>query len=364
MKNLGIYIHIPFCAGKCPYCDFFSVGYSKELVMKYTDAVIRNLVYYSKSKNTVDTVYFGGGTPSLIPAECIEKMLDAVRNNFRMSENPEITIEVNPNTVNRQKLKAFYDIGINRISLGVQSLVPSELKTLGRTHTAEKAVNTITDAVNIGFENISCDMMIGVAGQTTDSIKYTIENLSSLPINHISSYILKIEENTPFNTPDILNSLPDDDAVSDMYLFMVSELEKRGFMQYEVSNFAKSGFQSVHNNKYWKCEDYLGIGTSSHSCFENKRFAVKPDIENFISSPFQNIYVTDENPCEKKEYAMLRLRLKEGLEIYGEKFEYSDIIPKISGLVEAGYLNYDGKKISLTSEGYLVSNSVIEYLVF
>lgn len=364
MKNLGIYIHIPFCAKKCPYCDFFSVNYSKELIMKYTDAVIRNIIYYGSSTNTVDTVYFGGGTPSLIPAECIEKMLNAVRNNFRMSANPEITVEVNPNTVNRQEMKDFYDMGINRISVGVQSLVPSELRTLGRTHTTEKAVNTVTDAVNVGFENISCDMMIGVAGQTLESIRYTIEKLSELPITHISSYILKIEANTPFNTPDILNSLPDDDTVSDMYLFMVNELEKKGFMQYEVSNFAKSGFQSVHNNKYWKCEDYLGIGTSSHSCFGNKRFAVKPDIENFIASPVQDIYVTDENPCGKKEYAMLRLRLKEGLEIYGGKFEYPEVLSKISGLVKAGYLHYDGKKISLTSEGYLVSNSVIEYLIF
>ncbi|MDE5946760.1 MAG: radical SAM family heme chaperone HemW [Oscillospiraceae bacterium] len=364
MKNLGIYIHIPFCAKKCPYCDFFSVSYSKELVLKYTDAVIRNLIYYGNSENIIDTVYFGGGTPSLIPADCIERILDALNVNFKVSENPEITIEVNPNTVNSQKLRDFYNMGINRLSVGVQSLVPSELITLGRTHTAEKAVNTVTDAVNVGFRNISCDMMIGVAGQNIDNIGYTIEKLSELPVTHISSYILKIEENTAFNTPDIINSLPDDDYISDMYLFMVSALEKKGFIQYEVSNFAKSGFQSIHNNKYWKCEDYLGIGTSSHSCFGNKRFAVKPDIKSFIKSPVQDIYVTDENPCGKKEYAMLRLRLKEGLEIYGKRFSYPEIIPKIQNLINAGYINFDEKKISLTPEGYLISNSIIEYLIF
>lgn len=359
MDNLGIYIHIPYCAKKCPYCDFFSERYNKNSVMHYTDAVLRNLEYYSR-RRIADTVYFGGGTPSLMPAECIERVINSVRRNFILSENSEITLEVNPNTVNADKLSDLYNAGVNRLSVGVQSLVESELKTLGRTHTAERAVETVINAEKAGFKNISCDMIIGVPNQTSESIKYTIQKLSELPVTHISSYILKIENGTPFDNPDFISLMPDDDTVSDMYLLMVDELEKRGFMQYEVSNFAKKGSESRHNTKYWKCIDYLGIGASAHSCFEGKRFFVPPDIEKFNNSPFQDISVTDENPCGFKEYAMLRLRLKEGLDVS----QHPEIISKTPELLKAGYINFDGKKISLTAKGYLMSNSVIEYLVF
>jgi len=359
MDNLGIYIHIPYCAKKCPYCDFFSESYNKKSVMEYTEAVIRNLKYYSGNR-IVDTIYFGGGTPSLMPAECISEIIRTVRENFIMSENPEITLEANPNTINENKLSELNIAGLNRLSIGVQSLADSELKTLGRTHTAEKALSAITDAYKAGFRNISCDMIIGIPEQTSESIAYTIKKLSELPVNHISSYILKIEENTAFNNPDFISRMPDDDTVSDMYLFMVSELEKNNFIQYEISNFAKTGFQSRHNNKYWKCQDYLGIGTSAHSCFEGKRFAVPPDIKRFIENPVQDIYITDENPCGFQEYAMLRLRLREGLDVSG----YPEIISKTPELIKSGYINFDGKKISLTSKGFLMSNSVIEYLIF
>ena len=359
MDNLGIYIHIPYCAKKCPYCDFFSERYNKNSIMQYTDAVLRNLEYYSR-RRIADTIYFGGGTPSLMPAECIERIINSVRRNFILSENSEITLEVNPNTVNADKLSDLYNAGVNRLSVGVQSLVESELKMLGRTHTAERAVETVINAEKAGFKNISCDMIIGVPNQTSESIKYTIQKLSELPVTHISSYILKIENGTPFDNPDFISLMPDDDTVSDMYLLMVDELEKRGFMQYEVSNFAKKGSESRHNTKYWKCIDYLGIGATAHSCFEGKRFFVPPDIEKFNNSPFQDISVTDENPCGFKEYAMLRLRLKEGLDIS----QHPEIISKTSELLKAGYINFDGKKISLTAKGYLMSNSVIEYLVF
>lgn len=359
MDNLGIYIHIPYCAKKCPYCDFFSERYNKNSIMQYTDAVLRNLEYYSR-RRIADTIYFGGGTPSLMPAECIEKIINSVRRNFILSENSEITLEVNPNTVNADKLSDLYNAGVNRLSVGVQSLVESELKMLGRTHTAERAVETVINAEKAGFKNISCDMIIGVPNQTSENIKYTIQKLSELPVTHISSYILKIENGTPFDNPDFISLMPDDDTVSDMYLLMVDELEKHEFMQYEVSNFAKKGFESRHNTKYWKCIDYLGIGASAHSCFEGKRFFVPPDIEKFNNSPFQDISVTDENPCGFKEYAMLRLRLKEGLDIS----QHPEIISKTSELLKAGYINFDGKKISLTAKGYLMSNSVIEYLVF
>lgn len=325
-------------------------------------AIIRNLEYYSKysKERIVDTIYFGGGTPSLLPPEFIERIINAVSENFILSNNPEITLELNPNTVNYEKLEKFYRVGVNRLSIGVQSLVTSELEILGRSHKSEKSVETVINASKIGFKNISCDMMIGLPNQTLGNIEYTIKKLSQMPISHVSSYILKIEENTPFDNPDFISHMPDDDTVSDMYLFMVSELEKHGFEQYEISNFARNGFQSHHNNKYWKSLDYLGIGSSSHSCFEGKRFAVPSDIENFINSPVQNTVVTEENPCDFKEYAMLKLRLKEGLDISG----HDDIISKVPELVKAGYVDFDGKKISLTTKGFLMSNSIIEYLIF
>lgn len=364
MNPLGIYIHVPFCGRKCSYCDFYSVAYTKNASEGYTEAVLRNIRHYSDPERRVDTVYFGGGTPSLLTSKQLSGIINEISRCFDLDHDAEITLEANPNTVTPQKLAELRIAGVNRLSLGVQSLDDGELKFLGRTASAERAVKAVMDAHASGFDNISCDLMIGIPAQTADSLRRSIEGLAQLPIRHISSYILKIEDGTPFDCDEMRDVLPDEDETSDLYFLMVQLLEEHGFMQYEVSNFAYPGFESRHNCRYWKCMDYIGIGPSAHSCCYGKRFAVERDISAFINAPVQETVITDDSPCGFEEYAMLRLRLKEGLDITTTGSHKADIAKKIPGLIKAGYAQFDGKKLSLTAKGFLMSNSVIEYLVF
>ena len=364
MNSLGIYFHVPFCGKKCGYCDFYSVKYSRELACGYVDAVLRNIRNYSDSNYIVDTIYFGGGTPSLLNAEQIEKILSETSNSFHIAENPEITLEANPNTLNSEKLRDLHNIGINRLSFGVQSLVDKELKFLGRSHDSKRALTAVYDAYNAGFENISCDLMIGIPMQTHESMKYSISGLAELPIQHISAYILKTEKGTPFDCNEIKNILPDEDFTSELYLEMVRLMEEHGFIQYEVSNFSKPGFESKHNCRYWKCLDYLGIGPGAHSCFKGKRFAAEKNLRLFIDSCVQPNFITDETPCGFEERAMLRLRLRDGLNIGETGSHRFEIEKKIPRLVEAGYAEFNGTTLSLTPKGFLMSNSIIGYLIF
>lgn len=364
MNTLGIYIHVPFCAKKCSYCDFYSVCYTKIKAELYCNAVLRNIQHYSDKNTVVDTVYFGGGTPTLLAPEKFLEFIAEIRKSFNLAENAEITIEANPNTLSPERLLKLRETGINRLSIGVQSMNDSELKFLGRTHTAERAKKVVLDAVSAGFTNISCDLMIALPNQSAESLKNSINILTGLPIQHISAYILKIEENTPFDCPEIRNKMPNDDKTADLYLTMVELLNQKGFAQYEVSNFAKSGFESRHNCRYWKCLDYLGIGSSAHSCYKNRRFAVRSDLQAFIDSPVQPVEITDYAPCGFEEFAMLRLRLSEGLNLSDVESHRNDLVEKITPLEKAGYIKYNGKNISLTEKGFLMSNSVIEYLIF
>lgn len=330
----------------------------------YCNAVLRNIRHYADKNTTVDTVYFGGGTPTLLTPEQIKNLINEIKNCFNLTENAEITIEANPNTLSPERLQKLRESGINRLSIGVQSMNNDELKFLGRTHTAERAEKAVLDAKNAGFDNISCDLMIALPEQSAEKLENSINILTALPIRHISAYILKIEENTPFNCPEIKNIMPNDDKTADLYCTMVKLLKQKGFAQYEVSNFAESGFESRHNCRYWKCLDYLGIGPASHSCYKGVRFAVKPDLQQFINSIVQPVEITDDSPCGFEEFAMLRLRLAEGLNLTDVEPHRNDIVKKITPLIKAGYVNFDGENISLTETGFLMSNSVIEYLIF
>ena len=364
MNTLGIYVHVPFCGKKCGYCDFYSVCYTRSQAELYVQAVIRNILHYSDRSRTVDTVYFGGGTPSLLTAEQLSEIITATGESFDLSPDAEVTLEANPNTLTPEKLVQLRDCGINRLSVGVQSMCDDELKALGRTHDSGRAAKAVRDASEAGFRNISCDLMLGIPGQTADTLKTSIDILTELPIQHISAYILKIEDGTPFDCGEVRSLLPDEDTAAELYLLAVKELAAHGFTQYEVSNFALPGFESRHNCRYWKCSDYLGIGPAAHSCYKGKRFAVPRDISEFISSPSQPVEVTDEHPCGFEEYAMLRLRLAEGLALSDVPGHRADIEKKLSPLVKAGYVKYDGERVSLTPEGFLVSNQVIETLIF
>lgn len=359
----GLYFHVPFCAKKCPYCDFYSEKYSEEIVDKYINAVIRNVEKYKNNADCIiDSIYFGGGTPSLLSPQRLEKIINAVNKSFKLN-NPEISIEVNPSMVNKEKFKALRNIGFNRISFGVQSFNDDELKKLGRLHNSDTAKKAIINAHESGFDNISADLMIGIIGQDIYSLYKNIEVIKSLPIKHISAYMLKIEENTPYNNEDIINSLPDDDVVSDLYLNAVKELGKIGLKQYEISNFAYKDFESRHNLHYWKCEEYIGIGPSAHSYFNGKRYAVPPSLTDFINNPFQKEILTDENPGDFEEYAMLRIRLSEGLDLNNCKERFNidkeNIILKAKPMISAGLVKLENSVISLTPKGFLLSNIII-----
>lgn len=361
---IGIYIHVPFCATKCPYCDFYSNRYSKTTAIEYGDAIVRNLRYYSKEYDVkADTLYFGGGTPSLMPIETLKQIVDTAKDTFGIDERSEVTLEANPRTLNTTKLEALRNMGINRLSIGVQSCVDSELKLLGRNNTFKDCKQTVQNAIDCGFNNISCDLMIGIPNQTMDTLEYSLNTLASLDIQHISSYMLKIEEGTPYSNDSIRSMLPVDDVVAEMYLKSVEVFKQYGYAQYEVSNFAKSGYQSRHNNKYWQCVDYLGIGCASHSCIGGKRFCVPCSTQEYISCKVQPIEVTEEHPYTFEEVGMLALRLSTGLDMSKYPKYKSRVLSKAKPLERCGYLNIVQDTISLTAKGFLVSNAIIETLI-
>ncbi len=352
MQPIGLYIHVPFCSRKCRYCDFYSVT-DLSLTTDYTSAVIRNL----RTQNyTYDTVYFGGGTPSLLSAGQIKEILSSVE----ISSNAEISMECNPNSVTENYLYDIRNAGINRLSFGVQSFDDNELKMLGRLHSSAQAVSAIETAKSIGFDNISADLMLAVAGQTFDSLRHNLETIGSLPLTHISAYMLKVEEGTPLaSDKTLLARIPDEDDTADMYLEAVRRLGENGFEQYEISNFAKEGYECRHNLKYWRCEEYLGIGPAAHSFIGGNRFACAKNLSEFISSETQVTQLIDTGGSSE-EKAMLALRLtKEGLPL--SEYPQSEKTAEI--LVKHGLLKKENGFLLLTPEGCLVSNQIILALI-
>lgn len=356
MSNPGLYIHVPFCRKKCPYCDFYSVGFNPQrtpdfcddLAEQYADAVIRNIRYYNEK---YDTVYFGGGTPILL-ARQIPRILSEIDH----TPSAEITVECNPLEMDEKTLRILFDCGVNRLSVGVQSVSNRDLRLLGRTHTFEQAKQAILTANKVGFCDISVDLMLGLPKQDHTSLVYAISKLSELPITHVSAYMLKVEPNTAFgkNPPP----LPSEDEAAESYLIMGRMLENSGFEQYEISNFAKGGMTSRHNLKYWRREEYIGIGAAAHSFYKGRRFEVARDLRGFINSEHQTELVTDDAPNELEEKIMLGLRLTEGIpeELYSRVRDGLPLIPK-------EYYTLENGRLSLTPRGFLVSNEIISTLL-
>jgi oxygen-independent coproporphyrinogen-3 oxidase len=351
MNTIGLYIHVPFCVKKCGYCDFYSVT-EQSLIDDYVRAVIRNIRAFDyRCGNRFDSVYFGGGTPSLLTAEQIKQIIDTAN----PIENAEITLECNPGTADSRYFSDIRQSGVNRLSVGVQSLHNAVLQKLGRIHDRTAAIAAIASASAV-FDNISVDVMLGVSAnrRVTDDIA----DLISIPgnhIKHISAYILKIEENTPFAQIPA-SDFPDEDCVCDSYLNMVNALEQNGYEQYEISNFALPGYESKHNLKYWECKEYLGIGPTAHSYLNSKRFAVLRDINAFIKSDRQSTYITDEHPGSPEERLLLGLRLmKRGVDVN----IYPGILKKAEAFIKGGLMTLQGNTLTLTPRGALVSNSII-----
>ena len=373
---LGLYIHVPFCRSKCQYCDFYSLTAKDDKLMdNYLDAVcshIRETGALAPGYK-VDTIYFGGGTPSFFGADGLATILTTIRRNFDVDNNAEITVEVNPDSVSDKLLRRLWAEGFNRVSLGIQTDNDEILKKLGRPHTYAQAVTAFQRIRKAGFRNVSVDLMYGLPGQTLRDWQETLDNVLRLMPEHISCYGLKVEEGTPLYEYKDIAGLPDDDLQADMYLAAVEMLRSRGYRQYEISNFARKGLYSRHNMKYWTGGEYLGFGPSASSDFAGKRFTLARDLQTYIQGIRTGGEVMDEVqdiPLRERagEYLMLRLRTSSGVspEEYERMFllpfaPLAEVLQKQRDLGYAGR-NEEGRWY-LTPKGFLLSNSIISDLL-
>lgn len=372
MDGLGIYIHIPFCIRKCYYCDFCSYpGSGSETMVAYTEELCRRMEHFAKERaamKRVDTVYFGGGTPSLLPAECFERLMRTVKESFNLEADAEITVECNPATIDKDGFSKLRELGVNRISLGLQSANDDELAALGRSHSFNDFCEAFENARAAGFDNISVDLMYGIPQQTFHSFEKTLAELCALSPEHISVYGLKIEEGTVFSAHRDSLVLPDEEEEYKMYCSCERILKESGYERYEISNFSKPQRQSRHNLRYWRLEDYIGFGVAAHSCFEGERFGNSRDIVGFLAGKD----ITEErysvSPNERiSEYVMLGLRLESGidmeeyLQMTGRSFK-SDF-PMTDGFVKAGFLLEQDGRIAFTTRGFFVSNAILSEML-
>ena len=379
LKNktpLGIYVHVPFCRSKCQYCDFYSLTAKDDNLMEsYLNAILAHIKECGPLAPgyKVDTIYFGGGTPSFFGAEGMATILSMIRRSFDVDSNAEITFEANPDSVTDSLLRRLKAEGFNRVSLGVQTDNDKLLKELGRPHDYAQTVNAISRIRHAGFKNLSIDLMYGLPGQTLTDWKDTLERVLPMMPEHVSCYALKVEEGTPLYAYKDVCNIADDDTQADMYLAAVEILRGKGYRQYEISNFARKGLYSRHNMKYWTGGEYLGFGPSASSDFAGKRYTMVRDLMGYITgikTGGEVIEEMDEIPLRERagEYLMLRLRTSTG--IIREEYERKFLLPfdPIEDALERsramGYAarNTEGRW-RLTPKGFLVSNSIISDLL-
>ncbi len=371
MKKLGIYVHIPFCRQKCSYCDFYSVNWNDESENKYVAAVLNEIKGYKDRLNgqyVADSVFFGGGTPTIIKPESLYKIMEALRDLIEVNKNSEISMEANPNTLTFEKLREYREIGINRLSIGVQSLNDDILKKIGRVHDSRQAIESIDRAKSAGFSNINTDVMFNIPGQEVSDIEDTISRLIERNIEHISFYSLKLEKGTPMYALEKNNKIvmPDEEYEREMYYAGRSLMERNNFLQYEISNFSKNGFECRHNLKYWSQDEYIGLGPSAHSFMDGVRYSNPADLKMYCVSGFNRIVHERMNYEDLMfEYIMLRLRLSEGVDIHEFNSRFStDFIKiyqeQISHLGKNNLIELSDGHIKLTEKGMDISNYVFE----
>lgn len=373
MESLGLYLHVPFCKSKCRYCDFCSFPNPKsERVQAYLDALCREIGEYGEKthpyfdlpqKRTLDTVYFGGGTPTLLTVDDFSRVMQSLRRVFRIAERAEITAECNPATVDLAYLQALRAMGVNRLSIGAQSMQNNELRRLGRLHTADDVKKTFEDARRAGFDNISLDLMFGIPEQTVLSLADTLTAALALAPEHVSVYGLQIEDGTYFAKHLDTLALPDEETERAMYMQTVSTLASHGLPQYEISNFAKIGYESRHNLRYWHREDYLGLGPAAHSCVGPVRFSNTEDLDQYLSGDRQDTSETVSPHDILCETIMLGMRLAEGFDFtalaqsHGEDAKrYHDAL---ASYIAHGFVTAHGERLSFTRNGMYVSNAIL-----
>lgn len=378
MERFGIYIHIPFCVKKCSYCDFVSFCSDEKTWEQYTNAVVCEIENKKiENPKKVTTIYIGGGTPSLIPENYIVKIINTVKSRFKIEESAEITIEVNPGTVTEKKLVAYKNVGINRISIGLQSAEDRILKLIGRIHNYQTFLSTYNLTRNIGFENINVDLMLAIPTQTKGELLNTLNKVIELKPNHISLYSLIVEENTEIKKALEVGKLEyvDEKVEREMYWKTKRILEKNGYFHYEISNFAKRGFESKHNMDCWNQEEYIGFGIAAHSYINNKRFSNISNLEEYIKNineeNFEKNIELHENQTKQdkmKEYMMIGLRKIDGISIseFERRFRISPLFYfrfEIDKLVKENLLEVDLDYIKLTKKGLDFANIVFEEFI-
>lgn len=365
---IGLYIHVPFCVSKCPYCDFYSLAADETAMDAYTAAAVRAVEDWGRRLHErADTLYFGGGTPSLLGPSRLTRLIEAAAAAFGL-QGAEITLEANPADELAELFSAFAAAGGNRLSVGMQAADDGTLRRLGRRHTAAQTIRTAEDARRAGINNLSLDLMLAVPGQTVDDIERATGVLDAVGATHASAYLLKREPDTPFGRHPPAG-LPDDDAAAALYLAACEALERRGYKQYEISNFAREGCQSRHNLKYWNSDPYLGIGPSAHSFVAGRRFAYPRSLAAFLAGE-EPLPEDPDDPIADagpEEYALLRLRLTEGLTEAGYRERFGAPLPaewrRRAAALPPGLVLCDSDGIRLTRRGFLVSNAVLASLL-
>lgn len=362
-NNFGLYLHVPFCASKCRYCDFYSFAGSEAEMDGYVQAMRKHFSAFSAQMagRTADTVYFGGGTPSLLGEKRLTALLDGARAAFDLAPDAEITVECNPDSMSDSLLRGLRDAGVDRLSVGVQSAHDDELRLLGRRHTFAEARDAILRAQDAGFGNLSLDLMYGLPGQTAERFLESVQALLDFQPAHLSCYGLKLEPGTPMGRENPV--LPDEDAQADLYLALCDTLRAAGYEHYEISNWAKPGFRSRHNSRYWVLSDYLGLGPGAHSLLDGRRFAFPRDLAAFCADVPPAPEETVAGFADWSEYLMLGLRTADGVrrapfeDRFGRSFD--PFAARLAALSPHGLTAPVPDGWRLTEQGFLVSNLII-----
>lgn len=372
-EPLGVYLHIPFCRSKCPYCDFCSFPRPHEAVVSaYVDRLIESAAAWGERcrGRSVDTVYFGGGTPTLLSAADAERLLSAVYTHFSVEDGAEVTLECNPATASRETLSVWRSGGVNRISMGAQSAHADELRALGRLHTWQDVCATVELARSVGIDNINLDFMMGIPCQTPDSLRDTLQQAVALGPDHLSAYCLMLEEGTPFARRGAEGlGLPDEDGVADLYELASAYLIACGYEHYEISNFARAGARSRHNMHTWQGREYVGLGVAAHGYVNGVRYGNSRDLQGFLrGEDITESRVTVSFTDAAEEAVMLGLRLSDGIDPQAIARRFSvrfspDFDLLCEKMAAEGLMRRVGPRVALTDRGFLVSNYVIGALL-
>ncbi len=364
-NNISFYIHIPFCVKKCDYCAFYSLpSQTDDLKKEYFEALYRQISLFPTDR-TVATVYFGGGTPPMLGAERLCKLISLINQRFELTDDCEITVEINPGTVVFEDLKALKEVGVNRLSVGIQSSDDDVLKSIGRIHTFSQAKECIENARAAGFENISADIIFALPYQSFEAFEKAVYDIMSTDVTHISAYSLQIEEGTPIYEKRDSLILPDEEGEERQYEALVDILTANGFTHYEISSFAKNGKRSRHNMNYWECSEYFGFGAAAHSFYNRRRFSAVADVSEYIKKSKISLFApTDYEDSEvvsseeaEEERIMLGLRTDKGAPVPEDKHSVAERISKL------GFGKFENGVLILNSKGFRVSNEIIAQIV-